>query len=218
MRKIGYLLEQIRLAGETAEVKDEVIRLSKQYGVITPYTSYLILEEDRLAVRPQQGAPAAAYRYRAAREALAEPPAGAASEAEAGGEPAVRLHAVAKRAAEAFDRDGGAAGVDSSRKTHDLKAGVAGGEVARFLEEHVNRGGLRVKDVAERTFYLQGTRWVDSVLTLGKAWDESKARHVKYLSDEYFALLGDEPGIGAFLSVGEEVTFVWKDKVIAVDV
>lgn len=50
-RRIGFLLEQIRLNGEDKELKDEVIRLSKEYGIITPYTAYLV-EEPNLP--PQQ--------------------------------------------------------------------------------------------------------------------------------------------------------------------
>ena len=45
-RKIGYLLDQIRLHGESKELKDEVIRLSLAYGIETPYTSYLVLENE----------------------------------------------------------------------------------------------------------------------------------------------------------------------------
>ncbi|MFH1009560.1 MAG: VIT domain-containing protein [Candidatus Latescibacterota bacterium] len=45
-RKIGYLLDQIRLNGEDPELVEEVIALSRQYGVITPYTSFLILEDE----------------------------------------------------------------------------------------------------------------------------------------------------------------------------
>jgi Ca-activated chloride channel family protein len=48
-RKIGYLLEQIRLQGENQELKQEVIDLSKKYGIVTPYTSYLVLEDEKAA-------------------------------------------------------------------------------------------------------------------------------------------------------------------------
>ena len=44
-RKVGYLLDQIRLNGENKELKDEVIALSKRYKIQTPYTSYLVLED-----------------------------------------------------------------------------------------------------------------------------------------------------------------------------
>jgi Ca-activated chloride channel family protein len=47
-RKIGYLLTQIRLHGEQEEWIDAVVTLSLRYGIITPYTSFLIEEEDVL--------------------------------------------------------------------------------------------------------------------------------------------------------------------------
>ena len=46
-RRVGYLLDEIRLHGEAKELKDEVIHLSKDYGIMTPYTSYLVLEDDQ---------------------------------------------------------------------------------------------------------------------------------------------------------------------------
>ncbi|MEW6095242.1 MAG: VIT and VWA domain-containing protein [bacterium] len=45
-RKIGYLLDEIRLHGETKELIDEIKTLSKKYGIITPYTSFLVLEDE----------------------------------------------------------------------------------------------------------------------------------------------------------------------------
>ena len=44
-RKIGYLLNQIRLHGENRELVDEIVELSIRYGIVTPYTSYLVQEE-----------------------------------------------------------------------------------------------------------------------------------------------------------------------------
>jgi Ca-activated chloride channel family protein len=44
MRKIGYLLEDIRLRGSNQETIDEIVRLSQRHGIITPYTSQLVLE------------------------------------------------------------------------------------------------------------------------------------------------------------------------------
>ncbi|MDX1665098.1 MAG: VIT domain-containing protein [Candidatus Promineifilaceae bacterium] len=45
-RAIGHLLRQIRLQGENEELVQSVVDLSIRYGIITPYTSYLIEEED----------------------------------------------------------------------------------------------------------------------------------------------------------------------------
>jgi Ca-activated chloride channel family protein len=47
-RKIGYLLKQIRLHGEREEWIDAIVELSVRYGIITPYTSFLIDEDDIL--------------------------------------------------------------------------------------------------------------------------------------------------------------------------
>ncbi|HYG76960.1 MAG TPA: VIT domain-containing protein [Planctomycetota bacterium] len=44
LRKVGFLLDQMRLNGENKELKDEVIRLGTLHGIVTPYTSYLALE------------------------------------------------------------------------------------------------------------------------------------------------------------------------------
>jgi Ca-activated chloride channel family protein len=47
-RKIGYLLTQIRLYGEKPEWVEAIVDLSVRYGIVTPYTSYLITEDDIL--------------------------------------------------------------------------------------------------------------------------------------------------------------------------
>ncbi|HEM62055.1 MAG TPA: VWA domain-containing protein [Chloroflexi bacterium] len=44
-RKIGYLLNEIRLHGEGRELIDEIVDLSVRYGIMTPYTSFLVEEE-----------------------------------------------------------------------------------------------------------------------------------------------------------------------------
>ncbi|HET9660197.1 MAG TPA: VIT domain-containing protein [Thermomicrobiales bacterium] len=47
-RKIGYLMNQIRLQGEQKELTEAIIDLSIRYGIVTPYTSYLITDDDIL--------------------------------------------------------------------------------------------------------------------------------------------------------------------------
>ncbi len=50
-RRVGQLLEEIRLKGENEELKDEIVALAKEFGLVTPYTSYLVQEEERMAGR-----------------------------------------------------------------------------------------------------------------------------------------------------------------------
>jgi Ca-activated chloride channel family protein len=49
-RKVGYLLDQIRVNGEKKELKDEVVALAKRYGITTPYTSWLIVPDGTVPV------------------------------------------------------------------------------------------------------------------------------------------------------------------------
>jgi len=52
-RKIGYLLNTIRLHGVEQEYVDQIVRLSIRYGIVTPYTSYLVTEPMPLGVEGQ---------------------------------------------------------------------------------------------------------------------------------------------------------------------
>jgi Ca-activated chloride channel family protein len=53
-RKIGYLLNQVRLSRPDQETIDQIVRLSIRYGIVTPYTSYLVTEEMALGLEAQQ--------------------------------------------------------------------------------------------------------------------------------------------------------------------
>ena len=53
-RKIGYLLNEIRLQGANQEIIDQIVHLSIRYGIVTPYTSYLVTEQAPLGEAEQQ--------------------------------------------------------------------------------------------------------------------------------------------------------------------
>jgi Ca-activated chloride channel homolog len=61
-RKIGYLLNQARLHGPDPEIVDQIVRLSIRYGIITPYTSYLITEDFPLGAGDQNRIAAEQYK------------------------------------------------------------------------------------------------------------------------------------------------------------
>ena len=46
-RKVAYLVDEVRLNGENKELIDEIVRLSEKYGIMTPYTSFLVTEEEK---------------------------------------------------------------------------------------------------------------------------------------------------------------------------
>jgi Ca-activated chloride channel homolog len=51
-RKVGYLLDQIRMNGENPELIGEVMALAKRYGIATPYTSHLVVPDGPMPVIP----------------------------------------------------------------------------------------------------------------------------------------------------------------------
>jgi len=77
-RKIGYLLNEIRLHGEAPELVDEVVELSIRYGIITPYTSFLV-EEPLRALSREGRRDIAEETYQAMSTATPAPAAGAAA-------------------------------------------------------------------------------------------------------------------------------------------
>ncbi|MEI8132123.1 MAG: VIT domain-containing protein [Leptolinea sp.] len=53
-RKIGTLLNKIRLEGNDRETIDQIVKLSIRYGIVTPYTSYLVTEPLALGAVEQE--------------------------------------------------------------------------------------------------------------------------------------------------------------------
>ncbi|HSM56715.1 MAG TPA: VIT domain-containing protein [Candidatus Sulfomarinibacteraceae bacterium] len=83
-RAIGHLLKEIRLHGENEELVQSVVNLSLRYGIITPYTSFLIEEDDIFSQSGRQVIMEEAMEVAAAPAVVsgADAVAGAAAEAE----------------------------------------------------------------------------------------------------------------------------------------
>ncbi|MBI5650680.1 MAG: VWA domain-containing protein [Chloroflexi bacterium] len=61
-RKIGYLLNEIRLRGESREIVNEIVNLAVRYGIVTPYTSFLVDERQNVFTNEGREKAAAATR------------------------------------------------------------------------------------------------------------------------------------------------------------
>jgi Ca-activated chloride channel family protein len=51
---VGYLLSLIRLRGPEAEIIEQIVRLSIRYGIVTPYTSYLVRDDAPIGTAEQE--------------------------------------------------------------------------------------------------------------------------------------------------------------------
>ncbi len=201
-RKVGYLMDEIRLRGETQELKDEIIRLAKRYAIVTPYTSYLVLEdgERRGLARAETGGPAAAQRVfvRVRQAAGQQVPNAAGWTREAKGQTGVEgsRHILALRDASPAEVQLG------PRIVLDSTAGDPG-DATGTVPVDSTRAEAPVQIVGAKTFYRADDRWVDADYD-GKA----KTQKVKAFSDEYFKLLRDVPDMGKYLAVGPRVIVV----------
>src|SRR5262245_40987254 len=77
-RKVGFLLDQVRLNGEQKELMDEMLALAKKYGIATPYTSYLVVPDAPVPVAAASVTRSATPVDEAAARALGGPASGEA--------------------------------------------------------------------------------------------------------------------------------------------
>jgi len=192
-RRVGYLLDEIRLHGENEELKDEVAQLARKYGIVTPYTSYLILEDETrrdvpVPLRTQAPAP------------MAGP--GIAKDYDDFRSKSEGVDAVgAAQASKALKESRSSASVATANAAVDK----ARGEKAILGQS---------RNLAGKTFFQNGAVWVDQ-----EAQDLPAAaprRHIKFASKEYFDLLAAHPSWSQWLSVGPEVQVVLEKELIEI--
>jgi Ca-activated chloride channel family protein len=200
-RKIGALLNTIRLHGEDPELVDSIVRLSIRYGIITPYTSFLITEDD---IFTQTGVDEAqrefeeeTMAFEATSGADAVGAAEAAADLSSANAPAAMPTMTPSSTAM---RDMGGGG-DADGEPNEWAAGEVGGGYDEYAP-----GGQTVQYAGDRTFVWRDGAWID---TLYEA-DTMTPTEVVFLSDEYFDLLDLDPVIGEFLALGDHVLFVWE--------
>jgi Ca-activated chloride channel family protein len=191
-RKIGALLNAIRLHGEDPELVDSIVRLSIRYGIITPYTSFLIEEQD---IFTQTGVEEAQSEF----EAQSGQAFGQVSGADAvnAAESAAGLSGAAAPMAAPTStsfRDKDESGVGGEGNVEAPASGDASGQVIRYA--------------GDRTFVWRDGAWIDTLYNA----DEMTPVQVTFLSDEYFELLNLDPLVGEYLALGDHVLFVWENQ------
>ena len=230
-RRVGYLLDEIRLRGESKELKDEVSELARKYNIVTPYTAYLIMEDET-----RRGVPTVM------RSLHFENNIAALDELRNGYQTFYR------------EKDGSSA-VGGARSTYDLKTAQSASGAIRLGREEAFRGRLfdagisgpafqapnsplpsaqpalggiaaakppasyaapatvtvatRSEELASksrfvkgRTFYLNGSQWIDSLVQTAA---DAKRIRVQFNSPEYFELLKQHPEASTWLSVGRNL-------------
>ncbi len=195
LRRISGLLDKIRLYGEEKELVDEVTLLAKQYGIITPYTSYLILEDEKVLVNNN-----AMRREDRVLQAPVE-----VNEEE--------YSTQAKKEYRQMFDSSGEGSVRSSSEIQKMNKAVNNQQKDDFKNSS-DRGNSsvsskqQVKMAAGRSFYYNGVEWIDSDIQKVKY---AKTVKVKFGGKEYFSLI--ESGIidRQAASLGKNVRYVKSD-------
>ncbi len=185
MRRVGYLLDQIRVNGESKELRDEVVQLGTRYGIVTPYTSYLVLEPGMRVANAQDRANQDRLRSQGILADPAAPPPVIASPS-----------SVAGRGAVEYSK-----GKEALRLAETVSIGASDSTASQM------------RQAAGRTFYLRDGVWTDSEF---KAEDKLPVVTLKFASDEYFNLIGQEPKLADCFALDKRVVVVWKGKVYRV--
>lgn len=214
-RRVGYLLDEIRLRGESAELRDEVTDLARKYGIVTPYTAYLIVEDEARRNVPltMQSLPELSTDSLARRDAAAnwsdfkreKVGTSAVSGARYGYElksAAAPTVAVTKSVTEANR----ALGVDRYYTNGGIPpaatAAPAEDQSKLRLAQNSNQGRF----IAGRNFYQNNrNEWVDE--NVQKA-QNLKRQRIQFNSKEYFAFAAKERRALPWLALGQNVQFV----------
>jgi Ca-activated chloride channel family protein len=189
MRKVGYLIDDARLSGRPVadEVRDEIIKLSKKYGIVTPFTAGLITEDESPVrqmpgITPGIGGPAMSRDMDRGYGNL-------------GGN-------FSRGPSAALAAPAGEGAVRAARASKDLK------ESGRLRDDRAN-----VRYVEGKAFFLRNEVWTDGEYDETKS---PKAETIKFGSNEYFALLKDAK-TAKWLSVGDRVILVLPNRIVRIE-
>jgi len=161
---------------------DAIVALSIRYGIITPYTSFLVQEDD---IFSESGRDAIARNVREEMAADAAAPSFGSS-------------AVDKAAFQ-----GGMAAADAPLSSSFTLPPMAGADDGVSEQKPLETGEV-VRQVGSKTFVLRNATWIDTVFE-GTGMETLK---VDFLSEEYFHLISTYPDLGDYFALGERVIVV----------
>lgn len=193
-RRVGYLLDQVRLHGEDKELVEEITQLARTYGIITPYTSYLILEDERDNVR---------------RGVIRD-------EDQTLGQIARVDDRFEGRSREEYGnlaKKSGAPSVQASKEMQELNYAASydqakqGGSRLDYKDHEGKARNLaqEVRNIQGRAVYNTGKLWIDSHVQTQK---NQQVQRIQFAGPGYFELLKKEPLSAQFLALGKNIRFV----------
>jgi Ca-activated chloride channel homolog len=217
-RRVGFLLDEIRLRGENAELRDEVTELARKYGIVTPYTAYLIVEDET-----RRGVPLTMQSLQRLRDDTSARQVAAENwdsfRREEAGDRAVAgaQYGLALKSATAPGGGGGRGGGGGfggggfAEAERALRAPAVNGAVMPAAspvaqsKERLVQYSQQTQFVAGKNFFQNDKQWIDAAVQHNQ---NAKRVRVQFNSTEYFALAAQQPKALPWLALGQNVQFV----------
>jgi Ca-activated chloride channel homolog len=224
-RRIGYLLDEIRLRGENKELKDEATELARKFGIVTPYTAYLIVEDEARRNIPEmtQSLPRL-HRNQEARREVGE--AWQMFQRQTTGDAAVAgaRYGLALKSANqsaggiALGNQEGLRALSVPPSTPTLSRAVSknrnmsngSAQGPNSSDAPLDRYSEQARFVDGRSFYQNGEQWIDTNV---QSTTDAPRRRIQFNTQDYFDLASKNPQVRAWLALGRNVQFVWNKMV-----
>ncbi len=204
-RRVGYLLEEIRLHGENKELKDEVVALSRKWGIVTPYTSYLIIEDEE-----SRGVPVARQSM-GKRIASRNANSVRTIKSQNGSAEGQFQRNLEKQSFRGFaESDSGSGAVAAARASEQLKKATQSKAFKDAYKEsqygnQISFEQQATRTIAGKTFFQNEGFWIDSLVPEQK---ERVAKRLTFGSKEYFELLNQDANTAKWLSVAVNMQII----------
>lgn len=212
-RRVAFLLDEIRMHGENPELKDEVSQIAREFGLVTPYTAYLIMQDEQrrnVAANNQ-------VMHALARDSSAQATAGSVMDLEEMSKSGIAAVSMARgqnvlrnvTSAADFQQSSieYANNLGSADATQVASAAPVSSTAPLASAAATPAGRLvqytqRARFVGNRAFYRDGNGWLDGNLSTQK---NAKVSRLAFGSDAYFAFLAQHPEMEPYLALGRNV-------------
>jgi Ca-activated chloride channel family protein len=192
-RRVGWLLDQIRYNGESKEVKEEIIALAREFAIVTPYTAYLIMEDEQI-----RNVPVSRRNYRELEDDVLR-----------FSQTQNSYRSIAGEAGDKTQRSGKVAvhNARSVQKLKEEKSTQYRSSASPSLEKSSSAGNYsqQVRVINGRAFYRNGSVWNDSTAQ-GKT--DLRIVQIAFDSPDYYIFLNSHKQLAPWLSLGTDVDIV----------
>lgn len=221
-RRVGFLLDEIRLRGESSELKDEVVALAKRFAIVTPYTAYLVSEDEvrrGVTVQNQLLKSSSNVRlqaeYRKQYEALTREKSGDMAVAGARSFQYLREASVADAGLANVQGELAAIPAAPSASRAAFSAPIQAGKSVQAAQPNVLADAApgQARFIKGKSFFQKGEQWMDAE---SQSLDKVAPVRIQFGSPEYFELLRNNPEAVPWMSLGRNLLLVVRGQLYAI--